>query len=77
MERTAFAIGWDRRYLVAKQHPDGIKGITNFFIIDSTKDSPTQDPAVVVIGPLQGEEYLNQARDLNLLNFTKVLASLE
>src|SRR6266851_1066449 len=44
---TVFAVGWDGRYLIAKQHPyDAInkseivdRSVTNYYIIDSAKDS--------------------------------------
>src|SRR5215468_1226783 len=47
-----FAVGWDGRYLVAKQHPGGDKKITNYFILDSIKDGPHLDPSQAVDGPL-------------------------
>jgi hypothetical protein len=48
---TVFAVGWDGRYLVAKQHPyDAInkseivdRSVTNYYIIDSSKDSKFAD----------------------------------
>lgn len=75
--RTVYAVGWDGRFLVAKQHPNGDKAINNFYIIDSLKDSPTQDASAVVIGPLREDEFRQRARELHRPTFTKMLGSLQ
>ena len=54
VDARVFAAGWDGRYLVAKQHPKGDKSVTNYFIIDSQKDSPSADAKQVVTGPFRG-----------------------
>ncbi len=72
-----FAVGWDGRYLVAQQHPKGNKKITNYFIIDAKKDSPTADQRDVVIGPLTEAEYKTKSAELKLPPFTKELESLK
>jgi len=72
-----YAVGWDGRYLVAKQHPNGDKKITNFFIIDSQQDGRYAHPPKVVLGPLSESEFLKKAHDLNLPPFSKKLESLE
>ncbi len=77
IEERVFAVGWDGRYLVAQQHPKGNKKITNYFIIDAKKDSPTADPRNVVIGPLTEVEYKTKSAELNLPPFKKELASLK
>jgi hypothetical protein len=74
---AVYAVGWDGRYLVAKQHPNGDKAVTNFYIIDSSKDSPTEDASVAVIGPLREDEFQQKQRELHLPAFTKVLESLQ
>jgi hypothetical protein len=52
IEKTVFSVGWDGRYVVAKQHPDGGKNVTQYFYIDGNKDKSVADPADVVVGPL-------------------------
>jgi len=77
IEEQVFAVGWDGRYLVAQQHPKGNKKITNYFIIDAKKDSPTADQRDVVIGPLTEAEYKTKSAELRLPPFTKELESLK
>lgn len=77
IEEQVFAVGWDGRYLVAQQHPKGNKKITNYFIIDAKKDSPSADPKDVVIGPLTEAEYKTKSAELKLPSFTKELESLK
>jgi len=74
---TVFAVGWDGRFLVAKQHPNGNRAITNYYIIDRQKDSPIQDPSAAVIGPLGEAEYLQRKRELHLPAFSKAVKSLQ
>ena len=71
-----FAVGWDGHYLVAQQHPKGDKRVTNYFIIDSTKDSMKAEVKAVVIGPLTESEFGKKSVELNLPTFSKVLESL-
>lgn len=77
VEPRVFAVGWDGRYVVAQQHPKGDKTKTNFFIIDSTKDSPLANIKDVVIGPLSEAEFKKKSDELNLPKFTKILKSLQ
>ena len=77
IEEQVFAVGWDGRYLVAQQHPKGNKKITNYFVIDAKKDSPSADPKDVVIGPLTETEYKTKSAELKLPPFTKELESLK
>jgi hypothetical protein len=76
VEQQVFAVAWNGRYLVAQQHPKGDKKITNYFIVDSQKDSPHATPNDSVIGPLSEAEFKNKSQELGLPQFTKVLASL-
>jgi hypothetical protein len=77
VDARVFAVGWDGRYVVAKQHPKGDKNITNYFVIDSQKDSLNADAEKVVIGPLGEEEFQKRSAELKLPPFTKVLESLK
>ena len=77
IETCVFAVGWDGRYLVAKQHPAGDRTITNFFVVDAQADGPYADTRKVVIGPLSESEFAAKARELSLPSFSKELASLK
>jgi hypothetical protein len=77
VEATVFAVGWDGRFVVAKQHPGANRQMTSFFIIDAAKDSVDADPAVATTGPLTEAEFMSYAASLNLPPFSKELASLK
>ena len=77
IEARVFAVGWDGRYLVAKQHPAGDRKVTNFYIIDAQKDGPYVDEKKVVIGPLSEAEFKKKEVKLSLPEFSKELSSLK
>ena len=77
VDATVFAVGWDGRYAVAKQHPAGDRSKTQYFIIDSQRDSPTADPRQSVIGPLSDLQSAQKSLELKLPAFTKTLVALE
>ena len=77
IDQCVFSVGWNGKYLVAKQHPGGDKTITNFYIIDAKKDNSNADPSKVVIGPLTEAQYLAKSKELKLPKFTKTLESLK
>ena len=74
---TVFAVGWDGRYLVAKQHPGNDRKVTNYYIIDSKKDGRLRSPSEVVDGPLSQVEFSRKAAMQGLPEFDKTLTSLE
>ena len=77
IDSAVFAVGWNGRYLVAKQHPGGNKEITNYFVIDSSHDSAAANPAQVVTGPLNEDEFKKMSNELGLPKFSKQLDALE
>ena len=77
IDACVFAVGWDGRYLVAKQHPNGDKNITNFFILDAQQDGRNAYSSKVVLGPLTESEFKKKAAELNLPPFSKELESLK
>lgn len=77
IESTVFAVGWDGRFLVAKQHPNNDRSLTYYFIIDSKNDGPLLDSAKVVTGPISELEFQRKSIELKLPKFTKVLTSLQ
>jgi hypothetical protein len=77
VDSTVFAVGWDGRYLVAKQHPDNDRSKTNYFIVDAGNDTDYADPGKVVVGPLSTAEFQRKSAELHLPAFSKVLKSLQ
>lgn len=77
IDSTVFAVGWDQRYLVAKQHPNGDRRQTNYFILDARNDEKNVDPSRVVIGPLTALEFQRKTVEMRLPKFSTVLESLE
>jgi hypothetical protein len=74
---TVFAVGWDDRYIVAKQHPKNDRRVTNYFYLDMSRDGPTADPSRSVTGPLSAAEFNAKKAELGLPEFKRVIASLE
>jgi hypothetical protein len=77
VDPRVFAVGWNKHYVVAKQHPNGDRTVTNFFVIDATLESDRSERGDVVRGPLTEAEFQSLSRQLDLPPFTKVLASLQ
>ena len=77
INKTVFAYGFDQRYIVAKQHPDGRKSITNYFYLNMKKDSKYAEPSASVTGPLTQKEFEAQALKLKLPKFTRTLKNLQ
>jgi uncharacterized protein YbbK (DUF523 family) len=77
VDAQVFSVGYDGRYVVAKQHPHGRESITNYFIIDAQKDSKMANNKDVVMGPLNKQEFQKKVKELSLPAFTKTLESLQ
>lgn len=74
---TVFAAGFDSRYIVAKQHPNDDRTITNFYYLEIAKDSMYADPSASVTGPLTEKQFAAKQSELNLPAFSRVIKSLE
>src|SRR3954470_13711024 len=66
VEPRVFAVGADSRWVVAKQHPNGDRTITNFFVVDASRDSTRMQKTDVVRGPLAQAEFERLAHELHL-----------
>jgi hypothetical protein len=77
VDAMVFSVGWNGRYVVAKQHPAGDRSKTYYFIVDSLRDSDLANQSNVILGPLSKDEYGKKVVELKLPEFTKVLESLE
>lgn len=75
---TVFSVGWDERYIIAKQHPLNQRAITNYYILDMAKDDAFADPEESVIGPLDEEDFQLKLQEMGLsLDFTVTINALE
>jgi len=77
VDPRVFSVGRNALYVVAKQHPGGDRSVTNFFIIDATREAPRAERSDVVRGPLSEAEFQRLSHELGLPPFTKILASLQ
>ncbi len=77
ISETVFSVGWNDRYIVAKQHPNNDRTITHFYYLDISRDSTYADPIASVTGPLTEAEFLGKRRDLALPDFTRNIKSLQ
>ena len=77
INETVFAYGFDLRYIVAKQHPNNDRSITNYYYLDMTKDNKYADPAVSVTGPLSETDFEAASELLQLPKFTRVVTHLK
>lgn len=77
ISETVFAVGWNERFVVAKQHPEGNRAVTHYYYLDMEKDSPYADPSESVTGPLSEEKFAMKRQELNLPPFRQTIKSLE
>jgi hypothetical protein len=81
---TVFALGFDQRYIVVKQHPalnqaatSFDRSITNYFVVDRIGSPNPVEREKAVRGPLKKEEFDSLATSLSLPPFTKSFSDLE
>jgi hypothetical protein len=77
IDETVFAVGWNERFIVAKQHPKNDRKVTRFYILDMTGDSRNSDPSVCVTGPLTQDEFDSKRGSLKLPGFTETFWTLK
>ena len=74
---TVFSVGWNERFIVAKQHPSNNRAVTNYFILEIARDSKLADPSASVTGPLTAAAFQERVAQLALPEFTKTIRALE
>jgi len=78
IEETVFAIGYNKAYIIAKQHPFGERRITNYFILPVKKgfDWKTNNG---MMGPLTLNQFEQKQTELHIksIKFTIVYSDLE
>lgn len=77
INETIFAVGWDQRYIVAKQHPNNNRTVTNYYYLEMAKDSPPADAGASVTGPLTEAEFNLRKTELKLPEFTRAFKELQ
>ena len=60
---TVSRVGWNKHYIVAEQHPNNNKTISNYWIIDLTVPGSAMSS---VTGPLTNEVFEKKTRELGL-----------
>jgi len=75
--KQVFSVGINDSYVVAKQHPNGDKSVTKYFVIlrSYEKTSPLDPKAL--LGPMKEDEFAARAKSMNLPKFSKTIRSLE
>jgi len=78
IKKTVFALGYNKKYIIAKQHPDNNKTITNYFILSIKRKYLSGDNSGL-IGPLSAADFEQKQKELKLekLDFSIVYKELE
>jgi len=78
ISETVYAVGQNDAYIIAKQHPNSDKTITNYFIVPIT-NKISNIPEKNIFGPLTFEEFINKKKELKIenLDFSIVFEDLE
>ena len=78
IKKTVFALGYNKKYIVAKQHPDNSKTITNYFILP-TKRKYLPGDNFGLIGPMSATDFEQKRKELKLekVDFSIVYKELE
>jgi len=78
VERTVFAVGYNKKFIIVKQHPKGNKEYTNYFVIPLV-NKISESTSENIYGPLNNDEFekLKTKLDIKNLDFTIVYKNLE
>lgn len=77
IQETVFSVGWNERYIVAKQHPKNDRAITNHFYLEMALDSEYAEPSVSVKGPFSATEFEKEQTELGLPAFSLTIEHLK
>jgi hypothetical protein len=73
VQDTVVAAGVDEKHVIVKRHPNGNAAVTEYYIVDRSKDRFYAEPSVAVVGPLDVEQFSAKRREMNVspaLGFT-------
>lgn len=65
IEPRVVSVGWDDKYIIAKQQIKGKKELI-YYILEIEKDHAYADPKESVIGPLSEPDYMLKRKQLNV-----------
>ncbi|HEX8514832.1 MAG TPA: hypothetical protein VF868_01445 [Bacteroidia bacterium] len=71
-----YSVGFDDKYIIAKQHPANNREITNYFIVPIYKEF-TYSPEKDVVGPLTLEQFNTQREEFGISNSVTFTTEIE
>jgi hypothetical protein len=74
---TVFSVGFNNRYLVAKQHPNGNRAVTAYWYLEIDRDKKYADPKESVRGPMVLKEFEREKVQKGLPEFSITIKGLE
>jgi len=66
IEPTVFSVGFNKDYIIAKQHPNDNRNTTNYFIVPINPKKRVWVNYFGTIGPLSLNEFNNKIAELNI-----------
>ncbi|TKG87739.1 DUF3997 domain-containing protein [Puteibacter caeruleilacunae] len=77
IDETVFEVGFDDRFIIAKQYPEGQKDMIRYFILDSNKDTELAEVEASVFGPLTETDFLEKRKSLGISEELKFTINLK
>jgi len=77
IDEIVFEIGFNERFIIAKQYPHGRKNKINYFILDTKNDSELEEIKTSVIGPMTEAEYKAKLEVLGISKNIKFSLNLQ
>jgi len=77
VHNQVFAVGANAKFIVAKQHPRGVKSTTNFYVIPRRPFEGGRTPHPPILGPMTSSEFTKISAEHDLPGFSKTLTALE
>jgi hypothetical protein len=74
---TVFSVGFNNRYLVAKQHPNGNRSVTTYWYLEIDRDKKYADSKESVRGPMDLKEFERESFQKGFPEFSITIKGLE
>lgn len=74
---TVYSAGFNNRYIVAKQHPNGNRAVTAYWYLEIDQDKKYADPKESVRGPMDLKEFEKAKAQKGLPEFSITIKGLE
>ncbi len=65
--RTIYAVGQNESFIIAKQHPDGLRTKTNYYIIP-IKEKISNKVEDNILGPMTQKEFIQKKQEIGISN---------